>query len=448
MSRLLPNRLLKGAALVLILGCDDGSGPRPAPDTTAHLVFRVQPSATRSGVAFSPPVVVSINDANNRLLPVDTLVTVRLREWPRASYGGTVSVRSIQGVATFDGLHIDGAGSGYTLSAQSDVAVDSAISDTFSVRFTPAITYNSRRNLNSNWEVFGATADGSVKVNLSHDSALDISDRWSPDGARLLVESDRTGDVDLYTLDSNSVVLTNLTRHTGNDYNGTWFPNGQRIAFLSDRDGDGGREIYIMNADGSAQARLTYDSATISGPIISPDGTQILYGTWRASTYNVYVMGADGSNRITLTTDTAPSLAFSWSPRGDQIAFSAGGHLILARPDGSNRKEILGDTLVDTSGIHACCAVFSPDGNRLAFLWNRSKQPPYYSTLEVSNIDGSGRLSLFTGSLGLYEWSSDGAWLLYSTGLESFRQIGIVKPDGTGGWLTTGPSDGGAHFRP
>lgn len=429
-------------------GCSlDSTVPGPV---ETHLAFLVQPSATTWGVAFSPPVVVSINDANNRVLPVDTEVVIYLRGWPQRtiSYHGTVSVRSIQGIATFDDLHIDVAGSGYTLSAKSDVAVDSAISDTFSVRFTPAITYSSTRDL-SHYDVYGTTLDGSVKVKLTNDSASH-SGRWSPDGARVLVESYRTGDLDLYALDSNSLGLTNLTQHAGNDYNGVWFPNSQRVAFLSDRDGDGGKEIYVMNSDGSAQTRLTYDSATIWGPIISPDGTQILYSTWRGNTYNVYVVGADDSNRITLTTDTAPSVAFSWSPRGDQIAFSAGGHLILARPDGSNRREIPGDTLGDTSGMHAGQALFSPDGNRLAIMWYRGTEPNVVLTLEVSNIDGSGRLQLGTGCcMGLLEWSPDGAWLLLSSFFESWSQIGLLKPDGTGGYsLTSGPHDGGAHFRP
>src|SRR5690349_2954494 len=116
----------------------------PGPVVT-HLVFLVQPSATRSGIAFSPPVVVSINDANNHVVPVDAQVTIQLRGFfqRNASYGGTVSVRAVQGIATFDDLHVDGAGSGYTLSAIRDVYADSAISDTFSVRYTPTITYNS-----------------------------------------------------------------------------------------------------------------------------------------------------------------------------------------------------------------------------------------------------------------------------------------------------------------
>jgi TolB protein len=35
-----------------------------------------------------------------------------------------------------------------------------------------------------------------------------------------------------------------------------WSPDGRRLAFGSDRDGD--LEVYVMNADGSGQRRLTH----------------------------------------------------------------------------------------------------------------------------------------------------------------------------------------------
>lgn len=48
-----------------------------------------------------------------------------------------------------------------------------------------------------------------------------------------------------------------------------------KITFRSSRDGN--PEIYVMNADGSAQTRLTNNSAADDQPRFSPDGTRIVF---------------------------------------------------------------------------------------------------------------------------------------------------------------------------
>jgi len=55
-----------------------------------------------------------------------------------------------------------------------------------------------------------------------------------------------------------------------------WSPDGSKIAFMSDRDG-GDIEIYVMNADGSHQTRLTNSPGRDAHPSWSPDGKNIYF---------------------------------------------------------------------------------------------------------------------------------------------------------------------------
>ena len=50
-----------------------------------------------------------------------------------------------------------------------------------------------------------------------------------------------------------------LTQHPDDGYDPSWSPDGTRLAFVSDRDMT--QEIYVMNADGSQQVRLTRNQA-------------------------------------------------------------------------------------------------------------------------------------------------------------------------------------------
>ena len=67
--------------------------------------------------------------------------------------------------------------------------------------------------------------------------------------------------------------------------------DSDKIVFTSRRDGS--RQIYLMNADGSGQTRLTKDQAEVLQPAWSPDGKQIAF---TRSGDSIWVIDADGSN--------------------------------------------------------------------------------------------------------------------------------------------------------
>ena len=85
-----------------------------------------------------------------------------------------------------------------------------------------------------------------------------------------------------------------------------------KIAFSSNRNGND--DIYVMNADGSDQTRLTDNPANDFFPAWSPDGTRIAFSSNRDGDFETYVMNADGSDQANLTNNPANDLFSAWSP--------------------------------------------------------------------------------------------------------------------------------------
>ena len=93
-----------------------------------------------------------------------------------------------------------------------------------------------------------------------------------------------------------------------------------QIAFTSERDGNW--EIYVMNADGTGERRLTSSAGDDMLPVWSPDGSRIAFTSTRDGNGEVYVMNADGSDQTNLTNHPGADGGPRWSPDGTRIAFT------------------------------------------------------------------------------------------------------------------------------
>jgi hypothetical protein len=109
-----------------------------------------------------------------------------------------------------------------------------------------------------------------------------------------------------------------LTNSSAGDADPCFSPDGTKIVFVSGRDGN--QEIYVMNADGSEQKRLTTDKYPAfpmydDSPSWSPDGRKIVFCSERGvGQSNIFVMNADGSEQKSLTYGIDLDREPVWSP--------------------------------------------------------------------------------------------------------------------------------------
>ena len=108
--------------------------------TAAKLAFVVQPTNTTGGATIGPAVQVEIQDAGgNRVTTATNSVTLAIGANPNSgTLGGTKTVAAVAGVATFNSLSIDSAGTGYTLTASATGVATGATSTAFNVSVGPA----------------------------------------------------------------------------------------------------------------------------------------------------------------------------------------------------------------------------------------------------------------------------------------------------------------------
>ena len=81
--------------------------------------------------------------------------------------------------------------------------------------------------------------------------------------------------MDIFAADLEGKNLVRLTDAPGYDAEASYSPDGSQIVFTSFRDGDA--EIYIMDSDGRNPRRITHAKGYDGGPFFSPDGKRIIY---------------------------------------------------------------------------------------------------------------------------------------------------------------------------
>jgi len=176
---------------------------------------------------------------------------------------------------------------------------------------------------------------------LTHEGAVNVEPRFSPDGSRIaFVSTSFNGRFHIFTGRFAGGTLLDVQRLTGenrsslpryyyspfdHEISPAWSPDGAEILFVSNRGhiyGTGG--FWRMHAEPGAEAREIHyeETAWKSRPAFSPDGKRLVYASYLGQAWHqLWVMPAEGGDPFPLSYGDFDNVNPRWSPDGSTIAF-------------------------------------------------------------------------------------------------------------------------------
>jgi len=207
-------------------------------------------------------------------------------------------------------------------------------------------------------------ADGSDYRRLTTDDNLQhYYPSLSPDGLSVVYAAFREANVfEIYELTLADGTVKQLTDRLGVLNSPEISPDGTQIIFVHWIASTDRNEVWIMGRDGSNPRRLM-DSVGWD-PTWSPDGTQILFASNRSGPNQLWVVTLDGGGLRQVSNLPALRGRSDWSPQNLIVTYSGEPwkrEVFVMNSDGSNQHQI------SPAGGNSQGPSFSPDGQWVAF---------------------------------------------------------------------------------
>ena len=239
---------------------------------------------------------------------------------------------------------------------------------------------------------------------------------------KIVFISDRTGNDEIYIMNSDGSEQTRLTHTLGHENHPVWSPDGSKIAFTSSSDQPGERAVFIMDPDGSHKKQLVGSIDSLSGFSWSPDGTKLVYVSVARDPIDadISVINLDGSGNKNLTRGFhRQEMMPSWSTDGTKIYYRefVTNDQYLINPNGTGLLKL--DSEITPP-------VWAPDGLDFLFTKDHEIFLQNFATEQIVQLTNNKNYDF--GPV----WSPHGHEILFmSTRNQSVEQLFVMNRDGS-----------------
>ncbi|MBU95289.1 MAG: Tol-Pal system beta propeller repeat protein TolB [Rhodospirillaceae bacterium] len=180
---------------------------------------------------------------------------------------------------------------------------------------------------------------------------MTFAPRFGPKGDRLIMSwaKDEDGASDIYEMDLRTQEIRQLTNSRAIDTAPSYSPDGKRVVFESNRAGR--QQIYTMTSNGKNVQRISYGEGRYATPVWSPRGDIIAFTKMHRGTFYIGVMNIDGTGERLLAEGFLVE-GPTWAPNGRVLMYfkqepftndGDGGEAALYRIDitGYNERRII-----------------------------------------------------------------------------------------------------------
>jgi TolB protein len=276
---------------------------------------------------------------------------------------------------------------------------------------------------------------------FADDVVLQFTGESGVSGTRIAFVGKGGRSKELFVMDLDGANLRPLTADRSIVLSPSWSPDGSLLVFATYRDG-GAPHLYVVAAGGGKLYQVSARPGSNSSPAYSPDGRQIACTLSKDGNPEIYVLDARGGTPRRLTDNRAIDTSPCWSPTGQEIAFTSDRSgtpqvCVMDRSGGNVRRLTYEVDYTDSPA-------WSPKGDLIAFVSRSSAGFDIY----VCRPDGSAvQLAVSGGSNENPHWSPDGRHLLFASDRDGPFALYVTDLDGrpprkldTSGHVATSPA--------